>query len=76
VRSAKFIQPISQREFDLYAPSLQCGPNLGDYTFLPAWKSPRGIAMGEEKGHVQLLVGHEQVVRAIFADDDKPHRRP
>ena len=26
----------------------------------------------EGKGHVQLLVGHEQVVRAIFADDDSP----
>ena len=40
------IQPISEREFDLYALSLPTGPNFDNYIFHAAWKTPRSTAVG------------------------------
>lgn len=40
------IQPISEREFNLYALSLPCGPNFENRVFHAAWKSLRGGAVG------------------------------
>lgn len=40
------IQPISEREFDLYALSLPRGPNFEHHVFHAAWKSPRSGTVG------------------------------
>ena len=40
------IQPIGEREFDLYALSLPSGPNFDNHIFHAAWKTPRSIAVG------------------------------
>ena len=40
------MQPISEREFDLYALSLPTGPNFDNHIFHAAWKTPRSIAVG------------------------------
>jgi hypothetical protein len=40
------IQPISEREFDIYALSLTRGPNFNPYVFRSAWKSPHAGTVG------------------------------
>ena len=40
------IQPISEREFNIYALSLTYGPNFSHDAFHAAWKAPRAGAIG------------------------------
>jgi hypothetical protein len=45
--------PISEREFDLYALSLQRGPNFEPFVLYSAWKSPRGENVGAVLVHLE-----------------------
>jgi len=63
------IQPIGEREFDLYALSLLRGPNFNCHVFHSAWKTPRGTAVG-----AVLVDPEQQTFRALVMRRRVDHR--
>jgi len=63
------IQPIGEREFELYALSLPRGPNFERHVFHSAWKSPRSEAVG-----VVLIDPEQRTFRALVMRRRVDHR--
>lgn len=63
------IQPISEREFELYALSLPRGPNFERHIFHSAWKTPRSEAAG-----AVLIDPEQRTFRALAMRRRVDHR--